>query len=162
MNSALRVVVLVLLAVCVQLAGCAGVQSPGDVRIHTVRSALAELMEADNAGDLDAIAASYTEDAVLLPPSGEVVRGREAIRARYAAGFERFALEVDIVLAKLEIEGVQAFCWGKTHGRLIWNDGTEPTPFVDNYFMTLALKPDGRWRVAHLAWHADPDFVCPE
>jgi uncharacterized protein (TIGR02246 family) len=38
--------------------------------------------------DADRVAAVYTEDALMLPPGGEIVRGRAAIREHYADAFE--------------------------------------------------------------------------
>ena len=38
--------------------------------------------------DADRVAQIYTEDALMLPPGGDIVRGRTAIRDRYARGFE--------------------------------------------------------------------------
>jgi uncharacterized protein (TIGR02246 family) len=37
--------------------------------------------------DPDRVAAVYTEDALMLPPGGEIIKGRAAIREHYAAGF---------------------------------------------------------------------------
>ena len=38
--------------------------------------------------DADRVAQMYTEDALMLPPGGDILQGRAAIRARYAPGFE--------------------------------------------------------------------------
>jgi uncharacterized protein (TIGR02246 family) len=38
--------------------------------------------------DADRVAAIYTEDALMLPPGGEILKGRAAIRERYADGFD--------------------------------------------------------------------------
>ena len=38
--------------------------------------------------DADRVAQIYTEDALMLPPSGTILRGRAAIRERYEQGFE--------------------------------------------------------------------------
>ncbi|HKA57014.1 MAG TPA: DUF4440 domain-containing protein [Gemmatimonadales bacterium] len=38
--------------------------------------------------DPDRVIELYAEDALMLPPGGEIVRGRAAIRERYADGFE--------------------------------------------------------------------------
>ncbi len=41
-----------------------------------------------NAGDADAVASLYHEDAVMAYPPGEVTRGRDAIRALWASVLE--------------------------------------------------------------------------
>jgi uncharacterized protein (TIGR02246 family) len=38
--------------------------------------------------DPDRVAQIYAQDAVMLPPSGDILRGRAAIRDRYARGFD--------------------------------------------------------------------------
>ena len=38
--------------------------------------------------DADRVAQIYTADALLLPPTGEILKGRAAIRERYADGFD--------------------------------------------------------------------------
>src|SRR5437773_9037752 len=38
--------------------------------------------------DADRVAQIYAEDALMLPPSGEILKGRAAIRERYARGFD--------------------------------------------------------------------------
>ena len=38
--------------------------------------------------DADRVVQLYTDDALMLPPSGEILRGRAAIRERYARGFD--------------------------------------------------------------------------
>ena len=38
--------------------------------------------------DADRVAALYTDDALMLPPGGDILRGRGAIRERYEDGFD--------------------------------------------------------------------------
>lgn len=38
--------------------------------------------------DADRVAQIYAEDALMLPPGGDILRGRAAIRDRYARGFD--------------------------------------------------------------------------
>lgn len=38
--------------------------------------------------DADRVAAIYTEDALMLPPGGDILKGRAAIREQYADGFD--------------------------------------------------------------------------
>ena len=51
-----------------------------------IRATVGRYIEFMNASDVDSIAALYAEDATLEDPVGaELLRGREAIRAFYAA-----------------------------------------------------------------------------
>lgn len=38
--------------------------------------------------DADRVTQMYTEDALMLPPGGEILRGRAAIREQYTDGFD--------------------------------------------------------------------------
>lgn len=117
-----------------------------------VRATLERLMTADNAGDVDAIAACYAPNAVLLPPAGPPVHGRHAIRRRYQDGLNEFALELRIEVDDLQAGHDWAYCRGTTCGRYIWRDGRTPTVFEDKYLMILRRNP-GDWVVATLMWN---------
>ena len=54
------------------------------------------VQEAFNAGDADALAALYEEDAAMATPDGEFVRGREAIRQQWE-GFVALGGTITIV-----------------------------------------------------------------
>ncbi|MEM7201100.1 MAG: DUF4440 domain-containing protein [Planctomycetota bacterium] len=137
------------------LGGCRG-PAVGPAAADEVMAALRSLEAADNAGDADAIAAHYAEDAVLHPPRGSAVRGRSQVRARYQDGLAQFALEVNIQASGVEIAGDCATCWGHTTGRFVWRDERTPTAFRDRYLMTLRRSATG-WQIAHLMWcRSDP------
>jgi ketosteroid isomerase-like protein len=74
------------LAIVIQLlaAGVSPtVQDQNAVRMATEKQAAA-FSAAFNRGDVKAIAAMYTEDAIALPPDAELVRGRAAIEKLWA------------------------------------------------------------------------------
>jgi len=47
----------------------------------TIQSLSDQFAKAFNTGDAAAVAALYTEDAIILPPGGEMMKGRSAIQA---------------------------------------------------------------------------------
>src|SRR5688572_19685210 len=47
--------------------------------------------EAFNTGDMAAVAAMYTEDAVVLPPGAEMIRGRDNIQALWQGAAEQMS-----------------------------------------------------------------------
>jgi len=116
-----------------------------------VRRTIEGLIEADNASDADRVAAYYADNAVLMPPAGPSVTGREAIRRRYEDGFRRFHLEVLLRPEGTRVAGDLAFDRGVTEGNFVWRDGREPTSFADKYLMVLKKTGEG-WRVAVLMW----------
>jgi len=78
------------------------------------REGLATLGEdfsaAMKAGDADALAALYTEDAILLPPGSPAVRGRDAIRD-YMATFPPIA-ELSVTEEGFEGIGDTVYAYG--------------------------------------------------
>ncbi len=121
-------------------------------QLTAVRQVIERVIAADNAGDVDAVMAQYAADAVLLPPGAPAVAGAAAIRARYAAGFQQFRLEVAFESHETRVAGDWAFDRGVTRGRLVWHDGRPPTPLADHYLMVLIRQPDGAWKIARLMW----------
>lgn len=135
------------------LAQCIGFSAGCAAHRAGVDATITGLIAADNAGDLGAIASYYAADAVLLPPVGAPVRGRDAIRSRYKAGLERFSLEVAIKVEETRVAGDLAFSRGITTGRTVWRDGAAATAFEDKYLMILARRENGGWEIETLMWN---------
>jgi uncharacterized protein (TIGR02246 family) len=55
----------------------------------TIQSLNDKFAQAFNAGDAAAVAALYTEEAVILPPGGEMMKGRTAIQAFWKGATEQ-------------------------------------------------------------------------
>jgi ketosteroid isomerase-like protein len=94
----------------------------------------------------------YADDAITMPPNDNIVIGKAAIAARYKAGFAKFKMEVSLSSDELEVCDDRAFNRGKTSGRLIWHDGSNPTPLNDKYLMILRRQADKSWKIARLMW----------
>jgi uncharacterized protein (TIGR02246 family) len=98
-------------------------------------------------GDAAAAAAVYSDDASLLPPSADRLKGRDAIAAFWRAGVE--AGISDVELQALELERVDGFAYeiGRYALRL---QPLEGGPIVDrgSYVLVHARQPDGSWRRA--------------
>ena len=56
----------------------------------TIQSLSDQFAKAFNAGDAAAVAALYTEDAIILPPGGDMMKGRSAIQAFWKGAAEQF------------------------------------------------------------------------
>ncbi|HSR53892.1 MAG TPA: nuclear transport factor 2 family protein [Acidobacteriota bacterium] len=117
-----------------------------------VEETLAAIIAADKRSDVEAIVGLYTEDAVLIPPEGPSVYGRDAIRQRYSEGFEQFSMDVAFKSEETVVAGEWAYNRGQTVGTLIWHDDREPTPLNDAYLMIRKRGPDG-WLIHRLIWN---------
>lgn len=98
-------------------------------------------------GDAAAAAAVYSDDASLLPPSAEPLKGREAIAAFWRAGVD--AGISDVELDALELERVDGLAYeiGRYALRLQPAGGAT---VVDrgSYVLVHARQTDGSWRRA--------------
>jgi ketosteroid isomerase-like protein len=98
-------------------------------------------------GDATAASAVYAEDARLLPPSAELLQGREAIEAFWKAGVEAGISEVELEALEFESDGGLAYEIGRYALRLRPADGGT---VVDRgkYLLVHQRGPDGSWRRA--------------
>ncbi len=118
-----------------------------------VRRVLTGFIAAYNGGDLEAVLDYYTADAILLPPDGEPLEGREAVRTYYAKLFETFAFEVSFKSAESRVAGAWAFDRGVTSGLVIEKESGASIEVRDNYLMILRHRADAGWRIARLIWN---------
>lgn len=118
------------------------------------RETLSALMRADNRGDLDAVIALYTDDAVLLPPNEPVVSGKAAIRARYMRLFATTRMDVRFEPIDVYVSGNLAYLRGRTVGRRISADGAKEED-LGNKFLMILERRNSAWLVARLMWSPD-------
>ena len=71
-------------AICLCLSAPAMAQDKA-----TIQSLNDKFAQAFNAGDAAAVAALYTDDAVILPPGAEMMKGKNAIRAFWKGAAEQ-------------------------------------------------------------------------
>ncbi len=124
--------------------------SPND--LTAVRKVTKGIIDADNTGDLAAVAILYAEDAIWLPPSGPLVESKKVILARYQTSFAQFKLEYTMRSEETQVFGDWAFDRGFTEGRIIPKDGGAPRHTHDKYIMILHKGSDGGWRISRLMW----------
>jgi len=128
------------------LAGCASSRSA-----QTPVMVMQSIIDADNAGDIDAAASCYTDDVVWIPPQGELVIGKSNVRDRYARMYGQYDVELSATYEETEVADTLAYVRGITQGRLIPRNGDDPV-HVHDRFLGICRKHDGRWRVARLMW----------
>lgn len=104
-----------------------------------------EFGEAFRAGDWAAVAALYTEDAVLMPPNHAAVRGPDAIQ-EFMSSFPpttAFDLQGD------EIDGCGDLAYVRgTYSMTLAPEGAEPVEESGKYVEIRRKQPDGRWLLA--------------
>lgn len=119
---------------------------------HDVKAALAS--------DIDAIVSQWTDDFVVLPPAGPIVRGRSANAAAAEQGKEQMPalIPVDYVVEFEEIivTGDYAFEWGTYRGAARPRAGGSDMTYSGKLMRILQRQPDGTWKMHRTMLTSDP------
>ncbi|MFG1691628.1 YybH family protein [Gemmatimonadota bacterium] len=108
-------------------------------------------MDAFAKGDFEGVAATYTEDARIMPPGLPTVRGREAIGQFWAGGAEAFGIKsVTLTTVELEVQGKTAHELGE------WEIFGAGGPMDrGSYVVIWKQGQDGAWRWHWDIWNSD-------
>jgi uncharacterized protein (TIGR02246 family) len=126
----------------------------------TIRAGTEAWIKAHNAGNADAIAAMYAEDAVVMPPGAPVARGRAAIKQFIVKDIaEARTAGVTLVLAKESDVAVK--------GDSAWHAGTytvkdKAGATVDSGgYMEIWRKAGGKWLIVRDIWNSSTPPAAP-
>ena len=136
------------------------------VSTGTVRQEIDErnraLSEAFSRGQLEVVAALYTEDAIVLPPDSEAVRGRAAIAQFFATlratqDLQALALQTEVV----EVSGELAYEVGTKTLTLTPIEDLVPTDTA-KYVVVWKRPGGGPWQRAVDIWNSTSPTPVPE
>ena len=125
--------------------------------MSSVRDAYEQAIEFYNAGDMDGLASSYTEDAVQVSPSG-TTQGRAAIVEEWRQEKNAFPdrkVTIDLIIEQGDTLAAELTWTGTNTGPLVLPDGTEMAPTgkrVENRAMDLVQTRGGKATVHHQYW----------
>ena len=95
-------------------------------------------------GDFSAIDRVYTRDATILPPGGQVVTGRDAIRSFWQQAAKDLGV-TSIRLDPFEVEVAGDTAYEVARGEVGTTGGAIPIKYI-----VVWRREDGAWR-----WHRD-------
>ncbi|HET7182145.1 MAG TPA: DUF4440 domain-containing protein [Candidatus Limnocylindrales bacterium] len=107
-------------------------------------------------GDAAAAASIYADDATLLAPAADVVRGRGAIERFWQTGVETGITEVELVALDVQRSGELAFEVGRYALRLAPEAGS-PVVERGRYLIVHRIEADGHWRRAAEMFSSDAE-----
>ena len=113
-----------------------------------------EFAAAVNAKDLARLGAAYTDDAVLMPPNGQVVKGRTQIQAFWKELIDQGMRVESVTSTGSAASGMLGYDSGVVELRFAPAFGS---PVMDTVkFVTILHRgPDGTWRIARDIWNSD-------
>ena len=100
-------------------------------------------------GDVGRLASLYTADAMVLPPDGPVIQGRDNIKQMWATVAQQIGLK-DVRLSTVNFE--QAGDTGYEVGEATLSTGTG-TGTVVVKFVVVWKKESGQWRLHRDIWN---------
>lgn len=103
-------------------------------------------------GQYDSLAATYTEDAKILPPITRIIEGRDSIKKYWGRNPDITTIHHRAVSSELNINGDLAYDYGYYEGTTRQKDGTE-TPFKGKYVIL--------WKRIHNDWFMYLDMWNP-
>ena len=115
------------------------------------RAVLAASDSAWAAEPVEALVGKYSEDAILFPPKGDPIEGRDAVRAYWSRTPDRRILSHSIVVDRAEMSGNLLV----EHGHFTLtaqSDGKPPVTTTLKYISAWRRDPDGVWRKRLDSW----------
>ncbi len=110
----------------------------------TIQSLSDKFAQAFNAGDAAAVAALYTEDAVILPPGGEMMKGKSAIQAFWKGAAEQLG---DGKLTTVDVKPLGSEAAREIGTFSFRTKGSQPQDITGKY-VVLWEKVGGDWKLA--------------
>ena len=114
-------------------------------------------VQAALAGDADMMMSQWTDDFVVLPPVGPIMRGR-AVIAKTMEGVENPMETVDWALniEEVKIFGDYALQWGTYGGIVRPRAGGEKIGTGGKLMRVLQRQSNGSWKMYRTIYTADP------
>jgi len=124
-----------------------------DVR-KAVDKVLIRWVEGLRQGDVAAVNALYTEDAIQLPPNKEIIRGREKIKEFHSEGIQMGFEDAVLTGRELSVNGDIAYEIGN-YTEKFHPKGKEFIEVKGKYLVIYKKTADG-WKIHREIWNILP------
>jgi uncharacterized protein (TIGR02246 family) len=134
------------------VAGCLlGVQA-GVAQDKTSIQSLNEKFAADfNSGNFTAVASHYTEDAILLPPGAEMIKGRSAIQTFWKGAAEGIS---DLKLTAMDVKALGTDAAREVGTFTLKTKGQQAQEVAGKY-VVVWQKVGNEWKLATDIWNTN-------
>jgi uncharacterized protein (TIGR02246 family) len=99
------------------------------------------------AGDALMMMSQWTDDFVLLPPAGPIMRGRSVIAEAFRGIESPEIVEYVLDIQEVKVLGDHAFQWGTYRYSLRPRAGGETVSTGGKLMRILQRQPDGAWKM---------------
>ena len=118
-----------------------------------IESANREIGKAFSSGDISALAAFYTEDAVVLPPNSQMIRGRKAIEEFWKGAVGMGVRSIQLNTIDVQSSGDLAYEIGNATMQIQPQGGSASRETV-KYVVVWKRQPDNSWKLAVDIWNS--------
>ena len=109
---------------------------------------------AENAGDVDGIMNTCSDDVVFMPPEAPPVSGGDAVRAFFEEFLAAFDASIELSREYITVDGDVAYEWGTVSGSATGPDGQSES--VNNtYLIVYERDQDGTWKQSKNIWNSN-------
>jgi uncharacterized protein (TIGR02246 family) len=119
------------------------------------RLSIDDWCKAESTRDLEAKMALFSADAVLMPPGGQTVVGRQAIRAWHETSWKGNKYQCTGTVTEVQVLGDWGYSRGTFSGTLMPASGAAPTRDSGKFFNVVRRQTDGTWKLARIMWNAN-------
>jgi uncharacterized protein (TIGR02246 family) len=118
----------------------------------SIEESCAKYSQAIREGNLAGVVDGYTVDATLVPPDGEIVKGKQAIEEMYTKFFQMGMKDIAFTTIEVGGSGDTAYEIGKTKVR-IQPEGQAAMIDSTKYLVIWKRQADGMWKVHVDIWN---------
>ena len=134
------------------LVGCLLLSVPAAAQDKAIIEKLnSDFMAAFNKGDMAAVGQMYAEDAYLLPPDTEIVKGRAAIQTFWANAAAAIG---DLKLTTVDVKPLGSDAAREIGTFTLKTKGDKPQEVVGKYVVVWE-KAGGQWKLAADIWNTN-------
>ena len=129
--------------------------------VETIKKLSYEYGATITAGDLEGFLDLFTDDAILMPPNGQMIIGKEKIRPLVQAIFKAVKeteLEEITTPSEIEIFGDWAFDLGIT----TFKSRGKPLENTNKYIRIWQKLANGSWKLARVIWNSNNSAPPPQ
>ena len=118
-----------------------------------IESANSQIGKAFSRGDTAAIAAFYTEDATILPPNSQMIKGREAIQEFWKGAMGMGVRRIRLNTIDVQSSGDLAYEIGNATLDIQPEGGKASTDTM-KYVVVWKRQADNSWKLAADIWNS--------
>lgn len=154
------------LAAIVLMVACQTVNAPEttaempaapDIEAH-----IQQYTEALASGDSAALAAMFTDDAIMMPPNRKALVGKQPIQAIWTTNFSQATYKTTIEATETEAAGAWFYSRGTYALTATPKAGGEPIEDIGKWLTISKSMPDGAWKIHRHIWNSDNPLPAPE